>query len=829
MKTPNTRIQTPKKLQASNTNEGPAAVFWSFVVGVSLGFGGWLLGFESAQCATAASAVQRLEIAPLAARSHVPAPTAQGRFLAPQAVSATDISADGRFITIGTMAFSHDANVWQFAADGTLLSQRHFPPWAPMQIATLPGGRAMAVGLAYSRVTAPDPTVWFGRTEELTAPNLKDELAEADSPDGQLARLRSGLGDWRTGWFVSSLGELFVRGPDWIFKPPAWWIDAGGQRQPLRYEEKNLLPTSRAMRMASSADGKRVVFGWIGFSRNLPGLPTHPDAVSVWQINPNQRLWSVAPGLSNPPPALPDPVQDFGELAKDFRFAPDTLAPGHAASAVAINRDGSRVAVIEYGIWGWARNGPAIGKWDPPIHVLNFLPRQRGRLRLFDGAGNELYREWLPAEGMFEIRFENLSNEIWCWPAAWFARGMAGAVWLPIDSPARTVYRIGTKDSATVAYDFPDAVADFASSPVDGRALVSCWDGRIYLLDRAAGALANWEAGSPARLAWSSDGTFAVAGTAEGRLLRLERNGGLAWSKIIPVKEVPPLDRPPQEVVAGLPIFQGGRIPQGEHAYVGDIWVIKTGRNAVLVDAGGVSGFSITQARLRALGIERVTHVLHTHSHGDHCGGAYLWRAAGAQIVGPKSMAFPLTWLMPMLTDYGIYSPRPLDWALPLDHVGDEADCEVSGLKCRALFAPGHSFDLTLYKLELGGKRIAFTGDLGFENQDILHRCWGDADKARALVPVIRDKLLSWRPDIVFTGHGVRTNGTEFVAALLQHTEESLEKSKTQTPNTKKGPNSKSQIPKKIQAPKHQYQNGCGLRSLMLGISLGFGVWDLEL
>jgi glyoxylase-like metal-dependent hydrolase (beta-lactamase superfamily II) len=129
---------------------------------------------------------------------------------------------------------------------------------------------------------------------------------------------------------------------------------------------------------------------------------------------------------------------------------------------------------------------------------------------------------------------------------------------------------------------------------------------------------------------------------------------------------------------------------------------------------------------------------------------------------------------MPMLTDYGLYAPRPLDVALPLTGVGDETDFEASGLKVRALFVPGHSFDLTIYKIELGGKRIAFTGDLGFENQDILHRCWGDPDKARALVPVIRDKLLAWQPDIVFTGHGVRLQGTEFIASLLRQTEQSL-------------------------------------------------------
>src|SRR5947209_2944029 len=90
--------------------------------------------------------VRHVEIAPRALESRVPNVTAQGRFLAPQAISAVDVSVDGKFITVGTMAFSHDANVWQFGPDGAVIARRHFPPWAPMQVATLSGGRAMAVG-----------------------------------------------------------------------------------------------------------------------------------------------------------------------------------------------------------------------------------------------------------------------------------------------------------------------------------------------------------------------------------------------------------------------------------------------------------------------------------------------------------------------------------------------------------------------------------------------------------------------------------------------------------------------------------------------------------
>jgi glyoxylase-like metal-dependent hydrolase (beta-lactamase superfamily II) len=393
-------------------------------------------------------------------------------------------------------------------------------------------------------------------------------------------------------------------------------------------------------------------------------------------------------------------------------------------------------------------------------------------LRAFDGNGQELFRELLPEEGMFEVGLGTDADEVWCWPTAWFARGMAGAAWLPVDHAAGTLYHIELNSRRAVAFAFPDAIADCAVSS-HGRVLVSCWNGRIYLIENTGKLLATLDAEGPARLVWNPDSAFAVAGTAGGRLLRLKDNGNLDWSRTIPVTEIPPLTQPPKEVVAGLPIFQGGRMP-GEHAYVGDIWLIKNGNKGVIVDAGGTSGFAMTRARLRALGIEQVTHVLHTHSHGDHCGGAYLWRALGAQVVAPKPAAFALTWLMPMLTDYGIYPPRPVDVPLPLRRAGDETDFEVSSLKFHALFVPGHSFDLTVYTTELGGKRIAFTGDLGFENQDILHRCWGDAEKASRVVQIIRSNLLASCPDVVFTGHGVRPKGTEFITRLVLQTEQSL-------------------------------------------------------
>ena len=90
-------------------------------------------------------------------KSNVPGSWQQGMLLSPQAVSALDISADGRFVGITTLAFRHDRNFWVLSAEGKVLGARFVEPWAPFQVAVLPGGKAFGVGLAYSRFTDPSP------------------------------------------------------------------------------------------------------------------------------------------------------------------------------------------------------------------------------------------------------------------------------------------------------------------------------------------------------------------------------------------------------------------------------------------------------------------------------------------------------------------------------------------------------------------------------------------------------------------------------------------------------------------------------------------------
>ena len=187
-------------------------------------------------------------------KSNVPGSWQQGMLLSPQAVSALDISADGRFVGITTLAFRHDRNFWVLSAEGKVLGARFVEPWAPFQVAVLPGGKAFGVGLAYSRFTDPSPTVSFlhGERNEETA--LVDQLWD-------MGWLRYGQGDWRTGWPGSLVGDLIVRAEDSVFTvvshDAAWRLKSDGSR------EKSRLVDQRPFRMTASGDGHVLALGYL--------------------------------------------------------------------------------------------------------------------------------------------------------------------------------------------------------------------------------------------------------------------------------------------------------------------------------------------------------------------------------------------------------------------------------------------------------------------------------------------------------------------------------------------------------------------------------------
>jgi len=712
-----------------------------------------------------------VRVGPAAEATKVPPVLRQGGLPAPQAVSSVEALEDGR-VAVTTLAFRHDRNFWMLSAEGRPLWGRPVAPWAPFQSATL--GEASAVGMAYSRVTGPQPTISLFSGEKGPETEVVDSL-------GAAGWLRYGSGDWRTGWIPSLIGDLVVRSGDSVLTVRG---HNGGMRVgPGGAPEKTAFPYARPYRLAASRDGSALAAGFIAPEGPAAGdAPWSKRVLSVWQAGGFKELWGVAPRFERPAiPPLPDPVADFPDFAAGFGLKTEPPVPCRVAASVSPSADASRVAFAELAGWISPRKGPVTGRWNPPYRAIPFVPRQRATLRVVEAPGRTVVEVPFPAEGLFEVRVDPSGRRVWAYPASWFARGMAGAAWLPADPDARTVHCLDVAARRwEIAWEFPDAVADLALLPDGERAWVSCWDGGLSLVHRDGRAPLRVETGGPARLAARADGSSVVAGTEAGELLRVDGAGKVAWRSKLPAAEPAPLGYALKPVFEGLPVWAVGRVGP-EHAYVGDIWLVKTETGGFLVDAGGTSGVPATLLKIRGAGVDpsTVRHLLHSHSHGDHSGGAYLWRTMGLRIVAPESAALATTWLMPTVSDYGVWVPRPVDVPLPLRRVGDETRFSVEGLDVRAVFVPGHSYDSVIYLLELGGKRAAFTGDLGFEGQGMLDRCWGDVDKAAAVTEAVRSKVAEFRPDFVFTGHDAHRDGAGWLEKLVTRSEEAIRKARS--------------------------------------------------
>ncbi len=736
--------------------------------------GAELQGLNPAKLKTSVDYPERT-IAPPAS-SRVPKALRQGEFLSPQSVSALGISPDGQQLAVTTMAFRHDRNFWLLAEDGRVLRGRYVEPWAPSQVAFLPKGKRFAVGLAYSHFTGPNPTLAFFDGE--------DDVPIYGYDDGwELGWMRYGTGNWRTGWMVSPLADMLAVTEEGLFTTP-FNLDEKATEKPGQWCRHPKIG-KRAWRMVTSSDGRVLVCGYFAVDnskskvRGVGSLESPVITLAAIDGTTGLVRWKAKPLFPVPEVSLPpEPTDDFRLLAQDFHMTPFAMVPFQAAISIAASRDANHVACMEYA--GFARIGQERihPNWSPR-HPLWLCPRQQGTLRVFGSEGKELALAKLPEPGLFEVHLSPDGSLAWCVPMSWFARGLAGCPWLPADDKANRIFVFDlARQKWSISWRFPDAVSDFALHPQGQGTLASCWNGRLYLVHCDGTVQATIEVGGPAKLRWSADGRFAIAGTQEGEIWRVEADGTTAWHTRIPVRQAPLVTQPLKPVFDGIPIYRVGRVGP-EHAYVGDIWLIKTPEGGILVDSGGTSGISLTLERIKAAGVDprQIHYLLLSHTHGDHIGGAYLWRSMGAKVVAPAPAAFPATWMVPTLNHYGIWVPCAIDQPLPLTRPGDTTHFTLDGLDIDAIFIPGHSFDSVVYVLNLDGRRVFLTGDIGFHgNNNILNRCWGDVPKARRVMKILREQILPLRPEIVFTGHDQHSNGIEYWQDILRSTEEAIRK-----------------------------------------------------
>jgi hydroxyacylglutathione hydrolase len=192
------------------------------------------------------------------------------------------------------------------------------------------------------------------------------------------------------------------------------------------------------------------------------------------------------------------------------------------------------------------------------------------------------------------------------------------------------------------------------------------------------------------------------------------------------------------------------------------VYLLDGGSELALVDVGAGMGAEAILENVRREGLDpaRIRHLILTHAHGDHAGGAarmrrllegpavYLSRDRAEALRAGDEQAVSLD----VAKKVGIYPP---DYALEPCEVDVElADGDTIGvgdLTLRVLDTPGHADGHVSLLLEHGGRRSLFAGDAVFFGGKILlqniHDCRLDAE-IRSL-----RKLRELRIDALLPGH----------------------------------------------------------------------------
>jgi glyoxylase-like metal-dependent hydrolase (beta-lactamase superfamily II) len=213
-----------------------------------------------------------------------------------------------------------------------------------------------------------------------------------------------------------------------------------------------------------------------------------------------------------------------------------------------------------------------------------------------------------------------------------------------------------------------------------------------------------------------------------------------------------------------------------------NVYVLRSGREAILVDFGGGSVLD----RLDALELDRVTDVLVTHHHRDQVQGLARAAAAGIRIWVPPVEEELFSdverhWQSRQLdNDYDVRQDRfsLLDDVPITGTVAEYRRRAYGGIEVFTLPTPGHTAGSVTYLVELDGRRLAFTGDLIYGAGQVWSLAatqWTySGGEGQAATILSAAALLDHEPDLLLPSHGEAIEEPEEAVALLRERLEEL-------------------------------------------------------
>ncbi|MDR2648888.1 MAG: MBL fold metallo-hydrolase [Clostridiales bacterium] len=197
---------------------------------------------------------------------------------------------------------------------------------------------------------------------------------------------------------------------------------------------------------------------------------------------------------------------------------------------------------------------------------------------------------------------------------------------------------------------------------------------------------------------------------------------------------------------------------------LGEVYAARTDQGVILIDCGSPeTGYANVKENLASCGLAgaRISHVILTHGHWDHCGSAKSFQDDGAVIIVGQEDSF----MCVNGGNGGLDTPHDVDEHIypafkPDIEIKEDSEMEISGLMFGFIKIPGHTAGSTAVLLTVDQKTFLFTGDAlqpsGAYHIDGITFGWqGDINFSRENIISSMNKLLrKVTADCILPGHG---------------------------------------------------------------------------
>ena len=228
-----------------------------------------------------------------------------------------------------------------------------------------------------------------------------------------------------------------------------------------------------------------------------------------------------------------------------------------------------------------------------------------------------------------------------------------------------------------------------------------------------------------------------------------------------------------------------------------NVYLVKTGEGEVLIDTGFVLMAAKQKAALSEVSSGTASHIILTHSHGDHFGGTPLWRNEGTRLITHRDFSRNMA-AHKMLAPYFAERNRflypylpdelPSDWDTPHHHYNQQPTdlvepghpyrFELGGVRFEVLATPGAEGGDSI-SVWMPDQRIFFSGDLfgptTFPMWPSLTTIRGES--FRPPLPYLEslDAVIALEPELILPGHFGLHRGTEENLRKLRLQRDSLQ------------------------------------------------------